>query len=140
MNSKNYYKILGLKDYASISDIKKAYRSLALKYHPDQNKGGKSGADLFIEIKEAYDILTDPEKRRTFDTGLRQKNFYAPSYPFSRNVYPEPASEQDEKRNTDDNKDRQNIWKQFLKPLILILITLCLMYLIIKTPGWLNPK
>ena len=64
---KDYYKILGVSKEASAGDIKKAYRKLALKYHPDQNKGDKSAENKFKEISEAYAVLSDPEKRKNYD-------------------------------------------------------------------------
>lgn len=56
----NYYNILGLSDGASEDDVKKAYRKLAKKYHPDLNPGDKKAADMFLKIQEAYEALTDP--------------------------------------------------------------------------------
>ena len=64
---KDYYKILGLSKDSSSSDIKKAYRSLALKYHPDKNPGDSSAEEKFKEASEAYSVLSDPEKRREYD-------------------------------------------------------------------------
>ena len=65
--SKNYYSILGVDSKASQDEIKKAYRQLAKKYHPDQNKDNKDAEDRFKEISDAYDILKDPQKRAAFD-------------------------------------------------------------------------
>lgn len=56
----NYYNILGLSDGASEDEIKKAYRKLAKKYHPDLNPGDKKAAAMFLKVKEAYEALTDP--------------------------------------------------------------------------------
>ena len=64
----DYYEVLGLKKGASDSDIKKAYRKLALKYHPDRNAGNKGSEDQFKKISEAYAVLSDPEKKRQYDT------------------------------------------------------------------------
>jgi len=67
MSGKDYYKILGVSKSASKDEIKKAYRKLALKYHPDQNQGDKAAEDKFKEISEAYAVLSDPEKRKQYD-------------------------------------------------------------------------
>ncbi len=75
--SKDYYQILGVKKSASQEEIKKAYRKLAMKYHPDRNKGNKEAEDKFKEISEAYAVLSDQEKRKQYDMfgaeGFRQK-------------------------------------------------------------------
>ncbi len=63
----DYYKILGINKTASEKEIKKAYRKLAVKYHPDKNKGNKQAEEKFKEINEAYTVLSDPEKRKKYD-------------------------------------------------------------------------
>ena len=68
MAESDYYKILGVSKNASASEIKKAYRKLALKYHPDQTKGDKQSEARFKEISEAYAVLSDKEKRQQYDT------------------------------------------------------------------------
>jgi curved DNA-binding protein len=67
MEYKDYYKILGVSKNATQDDIKKAYRKLALKYHPDKNSGNKASEDKFKDIGEAYEVLKDPEKRKQYD-------------------------------------------------------------------------
>jgi molecular chaperone DnaJ len=64
---KDYYSILGVGKGASADEIKKAYRAMAMKYHPDKNKE-KGSEDRFKEINEAYAVLSDPEKRQQYDT------------------------------------------------------------------------
>jgi len=64
---KDYYEILGVSRDASPEEIKKAFRRLALKYHPDRNPGDKEAEEKFKEINEAYACLSDPEKRRQYD-------------------------------------------------------------------------
>ncbi len=67
MDYKDYYKILGVAKSASQEEIKKAYRKLAMKYHPDKNKDDKKAEERFKEIGEAYEVLKDPEKRKRYD-------------------------------------------------------------------------
>ncbi|MCB0634073.1 MAG: J domain-containing protein [Saprospiraceae bacterium] len=67
MDYKDYYKILGVDKQASDKDIKKAYRKLATKYHPDKNPDNKAAEDKFKEITEAYEVLSDPEKRKKYE-------------------------------------------------------------------------
>jgi len=73
----DYYKTLGTKKEASPTEIKKAYRKLALKYHPDRNKGDAGAEAKFKEISEAYAVLSDPEKKQQYDnygsTGFHQR-------------------------------------------------------------------
>jgi curved DNA-binding protein len=64
---RDYYEVLGLTKSATEDDIKKAYRTLARKHHPDVNPGDKSAEEKFKEINEAYAVLSDPEKRKRYD-------------------------------------------------------------------------
>ena len=64
---KNYYSVLGLSNGASDVEIKKGYRKLAMKYHPDRNEGNKKAEDKFKEISEAYAVLSDKKKRHQYD-------------------------------------------------------------------------
>ncbi|HUV15378.1 MAG TPA: J domain-containing protein [Pelolinea sp.] len=67
MDYKDYYKVLGVDKSASTAEIKKAYRKLAMKYHPDRNPDDKAAEEKFKEINEANEVLSDPEKRAKFD-------------------------------------------------------------------------
>ncbi|MEW6518042.1 MAG: DnaJ C-terminal domain-containing protein [Thermodesulfobacteriota bacterium] len=68
MKNLDYYKVLGVAKDASADEIKKAYRKLALKYHPDRNQGNKESEEKFKEANEAYAVLSDAEKRKQYDT------------------------------------------------------------------------
>ena len=67
MEYKDYYKVLGVNKNASQDEIKKAYRKLAVKFHPDKNKGNKEAEDKFKEINEANEVLSDKDKRKKYD-------------------------------------------------------------------------
>ncbi|MDD3223845.1 MAG: molecular chaperone DnaJ [Clostridium sp.] len=67
MANKDYYEVLGLQKGASEADIKKAFRKLAIKYHPDKNRGNKAAEEKFKEINEAYQVLSDPKKKAQYD-------------------------------------------------------------------------
>jgi len=77
MDYKDYYQVLSLKKGASPEEIKRAYRKLAVKYHPDKNQGNKEAEEKFKEINEAYAVLSDPQKKEQFDqfgaTGFHQR-------------------------------------------------------------------
>src|ERR1700749_744888 len=70
---KDYYGTLGVKKTASADEIRKAFRKLARKYHPDVNPGDKSAEDKFKQLSEANDVLSDPKKRKIYD----QLGFYS---------------------------------------------------------------
>jgi len=77
MAETDYYKVLGVDKNASDTEIKKAYRKLAMKYHPDHAKGDKSAEEKFKQVSEAYAVLSDKEKRKQYDqfgsSGFRQR-------------------------------------------------------------------
>src|SRR5205085_12136678 len=70
---KDYYGVLGVKKNASVDDIRKAFRKLARKYHPDVNPGDKTDEEKFKALSEANDVLSDPNKRKIYD----QLGFYS---------------------------------------------------------------
>src|SRR6185436_8816483 len=67
MDYKDYYKILGVSKTATTDEIKKAFRKLAVKYHPDKNPGNKQMEEKFKEANEANEVLSNPEKRKKYD-------------------------------------------------------------------------
>ena len=67
MADKDFYQVLGVNRDASDSEIKKAYRKLAVQFHPDKNPGNKEAEEKFKEISASFDILKDPEKRSKYD-------------------------------------------------------------------------
>ena len=82
MANKDYYSILGIKKDAKADEIKKAYRRLARKYHPDVNPNDKSAEEKFKEVQEAYDVLSDEKKRKVFDRFGYYNDNLDPDSPF----------------------------------------------------------
>ncbi|HEU4717263.1 MAG TPA: J domain-containing protein [Bacteroidia bacterium] len=82
MEFRDYYKILGVDRNATQDEIKKAYRKLAVKFHPDKNPGDKTAEDRFKEITEANEVLSDPEKRKKYDAvGADWKHYQETNQP-----------------------------------------------------------
>ncbi|MDD4956244.1 MAG: DnaJ domain-containing protein [Candidatus Omnitrophica bacterium] len=83
MSSEDYYKVLGVDEKASDAEIKKVYRKLALKYHPDKNPGDKQAEERFKSISEAYYALGDPKRRKEYDQ-LRKMGAYTGNFSSSQ--------------------------------------------------------
>lgn len=84
MNQKDYYKVLGVSEKAAPEEIKKAYRKLAVKFHPDKNPGNKDAESRFKEISEAYYVLSDPKRRGEYDQLRQFGGGYAGNFAGSR--------------------------------------------------------
>ena len=83
---KNYYEVLGISKTATADEIKKAYRNLAFKYHPDRNSGDKAAEEKFKEINEAYDVLSDEKKRADYDSfGTSNSRYSGTNNSYNRN-------------------------------------------------------
>ena len=67
MSKRDYYEVLGVSKNATPEELKKAYRKLALQYHPDRNPGDKEAEEKFKEAAEAYDVLSNPDKKARYD-------------------------------------------------------------------------
>jgi curved DNA-binding protein CbpA len=104
----NYYEALGLKPGASQDEIKKSFRSLALKYHPDKNKGSEESKQKFMKIVEAYEVLSDEQSRRKYDENsfsVPSRAEWMPSADFAK-VY----SYEDLKREYRQSSVRGGMW------------------------------
>lgn len=107
MSNKDYYTILGVDADASQQQIKNAYRGLALKYHPDKNRGNPAGAERMKELNEAYAVLSDSKKRTEYDSLRRQYGDFA--YDRFRQGY----SEQEIFRGSDINQIFEELARSF---------------------------
>ena len=93
---RNYYEMLGVDKNAPSNEIKRAYRTLAIKYHPDRNLGNKAAEEKFKDINEAYEILSDQTRRVQYDQSLKPKSFFGRgnnnnSRPGTRPTRPRPG-------------------------------------------------
>lgn len=102
---KNYYEILQIKNFATDGEIKKSFRQLAIKYHPDKNKGRKDFEEKFKEIANAYEILTDPIKKRDFDFRLSQHDQNKRTTGTTRTNYSEPKQTTNTKSQKEEKKE-----------------------------------
>ncbi len=101
---KDHYRTLGVAENATDADIKLAYRRLAKRYHPDVNAGARGAEERFKEIVEAYDILSDPVLRRTYDLKRKRRELYGSSSTFIYTPQP-PPEKKDPRRKTYSPED-----------------------------------
>jgi curved DNA-binding protein CbpA len=139
MPVKNYYSILGVAQNATPPEIRRAYRKLVFRYHPDHNRGGIAGEERFREIKEAWEVLSDPIKRRHHDATLRSFHVYAPSYDFGKYTSPQrpDTNAKPEPIPTPIIKE-DPLWLRVMKPVIFALIAFLLTWLIMDPPAWMK--
>ena len=107
MHNRDYYTILNIEKNASPSEIKNAYRELALRYHPDKNRGNPAALEKMKEINEAYAVLSNPSKRKEYDT--LQARFGETAYDRFRQSY----SDQDIFKGSDINHIIEELAKAF---------------------------
>lgn len=117
---KDYYEILGVQKTATGDEIKKAYRNLAFKYHPDRNAGNKEAEERFKQITEAYDVLGDEKKRNEYDRYGFQSNTYSDYNSSYQNSYNSNAYQSNAYESEDafwdwfnNESARQNYQKQY---------------------------
>jgi curved DNA-binding protein len=103
----NYYEMLGVTKNASSAEIKKAYRTLAIKYHPDRNLGNKVAEEKFKDINEAYEVLSDQTRRVQYDQSINRKNFINKTGlgNFGRNNTAERANTENRSRSRVESED-----------------------------------
>ena len=105
----DYYEILGVPKNATADEIKKAYRTLAFKYHPDRNQGNAAAEEKFKQISVAYDVLGDETKRRNYDLGG-----YADNYSYQHNSAESQQQYQRQYQYTYSNPfGEDNFWEWF---------------------------
>ncbi len=130
MRSKDYYRILETRPSASMQEIKQAYRRLVLKYHPDKNPDNHLAASHFLEIQEAYEILSDTERRIRYN----HERWYSPGFVRNPEVAPTPLTILLESRKFKKHVDRIDVFRmdhealqfhllQLLSPMHLTILT-----------------
>lgn len=131
---KNHYQTLGIKRDASIEDIKKAYRKLAQKFHPDKNEGDEFFEERFKEIQEAYEILSDSSRKINYDNEydtffiIKHNKDSAHTNKEEYNHDTEEEQERIKKSNADRKRKRES--EDFFSCLVLFIIGLLLALLI----------
>lgn len=117
MDVKQYYRVLEVKSDASTAEIKKAYKRLAMKWHPDKNQGNEVAAtEMFKTVAEAYEVLNNPQSRRLYDSeGMNNTRGFAPSSPFNHGFSSSSSSSSSNGRGGGGFDDRRafDIFEKF---------------------------
>ena len=111
MTMKDYYEVLGLTTEAPTEEIRIAYRKLAKANHPDKHKGDPAYVEKFKDIQEAYDVLSDAEKRKEYDAQLARQNSYN-----KKNSKKEQAANKKSSKSSNDNAQQQPQTEQPQQP------------------------
>lgn len=128
-----YYQILGVEKKVNFDEIKSKYRKLAMKYHPDRNAGNEEAEEKFKQITEAYEVLSNPEKRREYDKSLLSKESgtnkktkqNSGSFNFNPNDFKDMFSDyfneddmnkNDKETNKKMKDNMNNVFESFFKP------------------------
>ena len=109
---KDYYEVLGVEKTATADEIKKAYRSLAFKYHPDRNPGDKQAEEMFKQISEAYDVLSDDKKRADYNSYGSSESNSNPYGSYNYN-YQQNYNRADENYQGNRFEDEDVFWQWF---------------------------
>jgi curved DNA-binding protein len=122
MDFQDYYKTLGVERSAKTAEIKKAYRQLALKFHPDKNRDNPKAHEQFLKIQEAYEVLQDTTKRQKYDqlydirAKAKSSNFQEKTYQKYSNKYSYSGfTEQEKDVNETDAEDDNGVFSSFFK-------------------------
>lgn len=133
MNEETYYDYLEVKNISTVNEIKKSYRELAKRYHPDLNPNDKYSEERFKKISEAYEILTNYEKRLEYDNFLKAKDEMKEYYYSSTNNYSETTEATPEKENS-FSKYEKLINNKYLKLLFNSLLVILKLFFIALYP------
>ena len=138
---KNYYKILGIPKTAAAQEIKRAYRRLVSKYHPDKNPNNKTAEEKAKEINEAYETLSDAEKKRHYDA-VYNPNFSSHSRASKTRSYADYSTEPDFKKQANENNSKEKPHEfdmKVLEILLSVILNIALLFLIVAISKGITP-